>query len=169
MEGIIEASSKVSTDDDKEKKDEKLVTNGTSEEGDDKEKEKKERYRNVVRKWKKDTGTYEDVDLGEAGATKADGGKIAFTFRRVLNQETGSKDGYSEIDIEAEGLRDLLKESIGSDYPGQNFDGETVNMVTPFPPVVGQIPFALNHELSQDRIAAFMTPRYIYTTKYAMS
>ncbi|MCJ1417781.1 hypothetical protein MMC32_004126 [Xylographa parallela] len=145
LEGIIEASSKIFKDDDKDKKDEKPDINGTSEEGDgkskavksdDKEKEKKERYRNVVRKWKKDTGTYEDVDLGEAGAAKVDGGNIAFTFRRVLNQETGSKDGYSEIDIEAEGLRDLLKESIGSNYPGQNFDGETVNMVTPFQPVI---------------------------------
>ena len=93
------------------------------------------------------------MDLGEAGAAKVDGGNIAFTFRRVLNQETGSKDGYSEIDIEAEGLRDLLKESIGSNYPGQNFDGETVNMVTPFQPVVCQIPFSLGCQASSSTTA----------------
>ena len=106
---------------------------------DDKEKGKKERYRNVVRKWDKDTGTYEDVDLGDAGSAKVDDGEIAFTFRRVLNQDPASKDGYSEIDIEAQGLRELLKESIGGDYPGQNFDGDTVNMGTPFPPLVSRI------------------------------
>lgn len=42
----------------------------------------------------------------------------------------------SEVDIEADGLRELLKEMIGSDYPGQNFDGETVNICAPFAPLV---------------------------------
>ena len=47
------------------------------------------------------------------------------------------KDAESEIDIEADGLRDLLKEHIGNDYPGQNFDGDTVEMNAPFAALVG--------------------------------
>ena len=42
------------------------------------------------------------------------------------------KDAESEIDVEAGGLCDLLKEHIGNDYPGQNFDGDTVEMIAPF-------------------------------------
>ena len=46
------------------------------------------------------------------------------------------KDADSEIDIEADGLRELLKEQIGNDYPGQNFDGDTVEMSAPFAALV---------------------------------
>ena len=53
-----------------------------------------------------------------------------------MDQDTGVKDAYSEVDIEATGLRDLLKEVIGDDYPGQNFDGDIVEMGAPFPALV---------------------------------
>ena len=93
------------------------------------------RYRNVVRQWDKKTGAPEDVDLGEF--KKSDnGGDVAFTFRRVTDPDTGMKDADSEVDIEAEGLRELLKEQIGHDYPGQNFDGHTVEMNAPFAALV---------------------------------
>lgn len=54
----------------------------------------------------------------------------------MTDPETGNKDAGSEIDIEADGLRELLKEQIGNDYPGQNFDGDTVEMSAPFAPLV---------------------------------
>ncbi|KAL9118250.1 MAG: hypothetical protein Q9187_005206 [Circinaria calcarea] len=95
----------------------------------------KSRYRNIVRQWNKTTGAQEDVDLGEFKKRNNDGG-IAFTFRRTMDPETGIKDAISEIDIEAEGLRDLLREQIGTDYPGQNLDGDTVEMGAPFASLV---------------------------------
>ena len=100
----------------------------------DGKKTSKSRYRNIVRQWDKKTGAQEDIVLGENKRKDADG-EIAYTFRRVLDPETGVKDAYSEIDIESRGLRELLKETIG-DYPGQNFDGETVEITRPFEPLV---------------------------------
>ena len=55
-----------------------------------------------------------------------------------MDPETGIKDAYSEIDIEAGGLRELLGEQIGKDYPGQNFDGDTVEIGAPFASLVSQ-------------------------------
>ncbi len=80
-------------------------------------------------------------------------GNLAFTFRRVLPQGAGSGDGYTgtedaytEVDIEAEGLREMLKKEIGTDYPGQNFDGETINMTAPFAPLVSATPLRGLHQ-----------------------
>ena len=109
------------------------------------EKKTKLRYRNIVRQYNRKTGAQEDIDLGEIKKAE-DNGDIAFTFRRITGADTGTKDGTSEIDIEADGLRELLKEQIGADYPGQNFDGDTVEMSAPFTALVsaGQ----LSHETS---------------------
>lgn len=93
------------------------------------------RYRNIVRQWNKKIGAQEDIDLGEIKKPD-EGNDVAFTFRRVTDPETGMKDAASEIDIEADGLRELLKEHIGNDYLGQNFDGDTVEMSAPFAALV---------------------------------
>ena len=91
--------------------------------------------RSVVRSWDKKTGAQEDTDVGEVKQAAHDA-EVAFTFRRVMDPETGIKDAYSEVDIEASGLRNLLKDEIGNDYPGQNFDGDIVEMRAPFPALV---------------------------------
>ena len=55
-----------------------------------------------------------------------------------MNFDQGdTRDAYSEVDIEAEGLRNLVKEVIGTDYPGQNLEGEKVNITAPYAPLVG--------------------------------
>ena len=118
------------------KKDTKLDKEKETKLNDEKDKKvTKSRYRNVVRKWVKSTGAQEDTELGEIKKKETDE-NVAFTFRRVLDPETGVKDAYSEIEIEAQGLRELLKEHIGNDYPGQNFDGDTVEIARPFAPLV---------------------------------
>jgi hypothetical protein len=43
---------------------------------------------------------------------------------------------YSEVDIEAHGLRGLLRGVIGDSYPGQSWLGEVINMIGPFTPIV---------------------------------
>lgn len=43
---------------------------------------------------------------------------------------------YSEVDIEARGLRTLLRKVIGDSYPGQSWLGEVINMIGPFTPIV---------------------------------
>ena len=91
--------------------------------------------RSVVRSWDKKTGIQKDTELDEVPKATYDA-EIAFTFRRVMDPDTGIKDAYSEVDIEAKGLRDLLKEEIGDDYPGQNLDGDIVEMRSPFPALV---------------------------------
>jgi hypothetical protein len=61
-----------------------------------------------------------------------------------------TRDAYSEVDLEAEGLRNLVKEVIGTEYPGQNLEGETVNIIAPYAPLVGLAPILhrFNHLLS---------------------
>ena len=89
----------------------------------------------MVRKWNEKDGVYVDVDVGIDGK-KAENGEIAFTFKRIRNFDQGDRGKEeSEIDLEAEGLRNLVKEIIGKDYPGQNLEGETVNIIAPYAPL----------------------------------
>lgn len=100
----------------------------------DEDKRPKSRYRSVVRKWNEKDGVYIDVDVGIDGK-KAEDGEIAFTFRKIRNfDQRDSRKEESEIDLEAEGLRNLVKEIIGKDYPGQNL-GEIVNIIAPYAPL----------------------------------
>ncbi|OAP62732.1 hypothetical protein AYL99_01959 [Fonsecaea erecta] len=43
---------------------------------------------------------------------------------------------YSEVDVESRELRSLLKKVIGDSYPGQSWEGNTINLIAPFAPVV---------------------------------
>lgn len=81
--------------------------------------------------------THEDIDI-RSDQANSEAGVVAFTYRRVLSHKNETIDAYSEVDIEAEPLRKVLKEQIGSDYPGQNFSGETVNLAAPFGPLVSE-------------------------------
>jgi len=94
----------------------------------------------VVRKWDKTDGAYVDVDVSLDGK-KAEDGEIAFTFRKkIVNFDQGDiRDANSEVDLEAEGLRNLVKEVVGTEYPGQNLEGETVNILAPYAPLVRTI------------------------------
>jgi hypothetical protein len=99
----------------------------------------KSRYRNVLRKWDKTTSAYIETDVG-ADASKVDEGEIAFIFKRRTLEDIHGRayEEKSEVDIVARGLQDLLKDFIGSDYPGQNLDGKgnPVNIVGPYAPLV---------------------------------
>lgn len=130
------------------KKEKRRVANESLQSGDDKDKEKdrdkkdddtktKGRYRSVVRKWNKKQESYEDVDVDLDGK-KVEDGEIAFTFRKkILSTEPGDpRDTTSEVDIEAAGLRSLVRDIVGTDYPGQNMDGDTVNITAPYAPLV---------------------------------
>jgi hypothetical protein len=109
----------------------------TDEKKKDEDKVPKARYRSVVRKWNKKDGAYVDIDVSLDGK-KEDDGEIAFTFRKkIVNFDQGDiRDANSEVDLEAEGLRNLVKEVVGTDYPGQNLEGETVNILAPYAPLV---------------------------------
>ncbi|EED20799.1 26S protease regulatory subunit, putative [Talaromyces stipitatus ATCC 10500] len=96
----------------------------------------KSRYRNVVRQFNKDTGVHEDIDVGGLDPKRDDDGEVAFVFRKTLPNDFRKNETYSEIDVEAPGLRALLRDCVGADYPGQNLDGDTVNLVTPFAPLI---------------------------------
>lgn len=78
-----------------------------------------------------------DIDVSLDGKKEEDG-EIAFTFRKkIVGFEQGDvRDANSEVDLEAEGLRNLVKEIVGTDYPGQNLEGETVNIIAPYAPLV---------------------------------
>jgi hypothetical protein len=90
-----------------------------------------------VRQFNKTKGTHEDVDVGGLDLKEEHVEEVAFTFRKTVSEDVGNKlNTYSEIDVEAPGLRTLLRECVGTDYPGQNFDGETVNLAKPFEPLV---------------------------------
>lgn len=49
--------------------------------------------------------------------------------------QQGTRDGYSEVDIESKELRDLLSDVVG-EYTGQSWEGNIVNITTPFAPLV---------------------------------
>lgn len=91
----------------------------------------------MVRKWNKETAAHEDVYI-ESDQAESEAEGVAFTYRRILSQENEKKAAYSEVDIEAEPLLKMLKKQIGSDYPGQNFSGKTVNIAAPFGPLVSE-------------------------------
>jgi hypothetical protein len=77
--------------------------------------------------------------VGGLDEKKEDDAEVAFIFRKTLPDEpTSDSNTYSEVDVEASGLRHLLKKCIGPNYPGQNFDGDTVNIPTPFAPLVSK-------------------------------
>jgi hypothetical protein len=92
----------------------------------------------VVSRWNVENGCREDTDISAVAESEGKGevSGRAFTFRRVMHNSDRTKLKYSEIDIEARGLIELLKKVIGDSYPGQSWEGETVNMIGPFMPIV---------------------------------
>jgi len=97
------------------------------------------------------------VDNIETGEIKSEKGDVAFTFRRVLDPDDPDNT-YSEVDIKDDGLRELLKEIIGTDYPGQNFDGDTVNITAPFPSLVSPDSISYHQAI---RKKAHQSPRFL--------
>ena len=97
----------------------------------------KNRYRNLIQKTDPRTGVRSDYDLGDT-RMKSKETEIAFTYRRVV-PETGEEYAYSEVDIDARGLRDILKKEIGIEYPGVNLEGDSVNITSPFACIVSWI------------------------------
>jgi hypothetical protein len=93
------------------------------------------RYRNILRKWDKNSGSHKDEVVGANFFLKQQSKDIAYTFRRVYNPDTGEKGAYSSIDVEDPLLIALLKAEIGK-YPGINFDSDIVSISQPFAPLV---------------------------------
>ena len=99
------------------------------------------RYRSIRRQWNPKTEAFEDLELDSKKTNPDDDRKVAFTFRRVYldtrrDTEEDNSRSYSEIDVEACGLKNLLKKHIGTDYPGQSMEGDKINMVAPFHAIV---------------------------------
>jgi hypothetical protein len=90
-----------------------------------------------VSRWNRRIGGREDTDIGSITEPerKITMSGTAFTFRRVMDLSDETKFKYSEVDIESQKLRLLLKEVI-RDYPGQSWEGEIINMRGPFTPLV---------------------------------
>lgn len=106
---------------------------------DESQPKKRKRFRNVVRRFNKEKGIHEDTEI-EGLEKKTDDSKVAFTFRTnapVEGEKTG-EELKSEIDVETSGLRSILKDCIGDDYPGQNLDGDPVNIISPYAALVRQ-------------------------------
>jgi hypothetical protein len=94
------------------------------------------RYRHVVSRWNREIGKREDADIGNfiEPWRKGNTSEVAFTFRRKMS--LNNQFNYSEVEIEARGLRGLLKEVIGDSYPGHSSGLEKINMTCPFTPIV---------------------------------
>lgn len=100
------------------------------------QKKRKRRIRTVVSKWDHATGLRKDEVVDEIPSGDKGKENLAFTFRRVLpTTSPKGNDGYSEVDIESKELRELLKTTIGT-YIGQSWEGNIVNIVSPFMPLV---------------------------------
>jgi len=96
------------------------------------------RVKSVERRLNKETMEFADIDgkIAQASATAQDGTKsdIAFTFRKVYSIDSDKFD-YSEIDIEAPGLREILKINLPH-YSEEQWETDVVNMRAPFAPIV---------------------------------
>jgi hypothetical protein len=93
--------------------------------------------KNVVKKTDPKTSEYvdQDVKLAEKMADNVkEPSKLAFTFRKVYDPDT-DKFEYSEVDIEASGLRNLLKKTI-THYPEEQWDSNVVDIRAPFAPLI---------------------------------
>ncbi|KAK3984333.1 transitional endoplasmic reticulum ATPase 1 [Cladorrhinum sp. PSN332] len=101
----------------------------------DKDKTEIKRYLNILRKWNKDKGSYDDTEVASDFFAKKVTPNTAYTYRRVYNPDTGDEDAYSELDIEDKTLISTLKTVIGK-YTGVNFDGNKISMRSPFAPLV---------------------------------
>lgn len=99
----------------------------------------KSRVRNVISAWNERSGSREDREVGSSLsdiADSRDASDIAFTVRRVMAIRDITKLAYTEVDIQAQGLRTFLKDMIGPEYPNQSWEGQTINMTAPFAPIV---------------------------------
>lgn len=97
-------------------------------------------FRSVVSMWNDDLVRREDVQVNVDGTLAEDGKKekpieYAFTYRRVMDSNNEKKLEYSELDIEAPGLRKLLAENV-THYPSQLFEEKNLNMMSPYQPLV---------------------------------
>lgn len=88
-------------------------------------------------------GIREDKPSDIRSKKSKDTSQFAFTFRTVISGVgLGRKEMggfmYSEIDIQSPDLVELLKEVItkDGDYPGIGWEGQSVNMIGPFAPIV---------------------------------
>ncbi|KIY04112.1 uncharacterized protein Z520_00804 [Fonsecaea multimorphosa CBS 102226] len=89
-------------------------------------------------RWDGRSGGRRDTEIGRWNELegKAPSSKRAFTFRRVMDLTDEKKFKYSEVDVESRELRGLLRKVIGDSYPGQSWEGNTINLIAPFAPVV---------------------------------
>ncbi|KIW33385.1 uncharacterized protein PV07_00240 [Cladophialophora immunda] len=96
------------------------------------------RYAYVMSRWDGRSGGRRDTEIGRWNELegKAPSSKRAFTFRRVMDLTDEKKFKYSEVDVESRELRGLLRKVIGDSYPGQSWEGNTINLIAPFAPVV---------------------------------
>ncbi|KAK3319660.1 putative 26S protease regulatory subunit [Cercophora scortea] len=102
---------------------------------DDKKDDKNSRYRNILRKWDRDTGSHKDEVVGANFFLEKQSKDVAYTFRRVYDPASGEKGAYSELEIEDPALIQVLKNEIGK-YPGVNLDSGIIAMQNPFSPLV---------------------------------
>jgi hypothetical protein len=90
--------------------------------------------RSLIRRWDKRKYRYVD-DAAEIKSDDANADTAyAFTIRKFLDPEK-NKFSYSEVDIEAPGLRALLGEQL-KHYPGHLWDSDPVNISENFAPIV---------------------------------
>lgn len=93
------------------------------------------RYRNVLRKWNKDTGAYQEEVVAADRFEKPNKKEFAYTFRRTYIPDAGEKGAYSDVEIEDDNLIKLLEKLIGK-YPGLTYDTEMISMTSPFPALI---------------------------------
>ncbi|KFY47983.1 hypothetical protein V495_01707 [Pseudogymnoascus sp. VKM F-4514 (FW-929)] len=105
-------------------------------EKEEKEEKRKARIRSVVARYDPVSGVRSDSEVNDPKGKNDKSKKYAFTFRKVVASTTEGKDSFCEVDIESNGLKTLLESVVGNDYPGQSWEGDLVNIGTPFAPLV---------------------------------
>ncbi|KAK3690381.1 putative 26S protease regulatory subunit [Podospora appendiculata] len=102
---------------------------------DDKKDDSDSRYRNILRKWDRNTGVYKDEVVGANFFLEKQSKDVAYTFSRIYDPASGEKSALSQIEIEDPALIQVLKNEIGK-YPGVNLDSGIITMQNPFSPLV---------------------------------
>ena len=97
--------------------------------------EKSARVRNVVSKWDHDADNRRDYDRQEVTVTK--NSDQLTTFRRVMEADDDKSLDYEELDVESDGLRELLALTLDH-MPPEQFDAGHVKFLSPFKELVWQ-------------------------------
>ncbi|KAL9024103.1 MAG: hypothetical protein Q9196_006759, partial [Gyalolechia fulgens] len=89
------------------------------------------RVRSVINKWNQEKDRREDYEVSLVTSVTAD---AKLTFRRVMDYDDEKKCVYSEVDIDHDGVKKLMEETMAHVAPGTFINA--VNYISPFEAIV---------------------------------